>query len=130
MTKKRKSLDDSLASEFVFGGDKTETQEVAAEETAKPEIEEVKAVEEASPPVETEPTPIASIEPKSDAKLSASSSLMDKLQVEAKEGTKRFTIDLRESVHRKLSILSARTGRSKADIIRMVLDDVLADVEE
>jgi macrodomain Ter protein organizer (MatP/YcbG family) len=57
-------------------------------------------------------------------------SLMEKLQVEAKEGTKRFTIDLRESVHRKLSILSARTGRSKADIIRMVLDDVLKDVEE
>ena len=57
-------------------------------------------------------------------------SLMEKLQVEAKEGTKRFTIDLRESVHRKLSILAAKTGRSKADIIRMVLDDVLADVEE
>jgi predicted DNA-binding protein len=55
---------------------------------------------------------------------------MEKLQVEAKEGTKRFTIDLRESVHRKLSILSAKTGRSKADIIRMVLDDVLKDVEE
>jgi fructose-1,6-bisphosphatase/sedoheptulose 1,7-bisphosphatase-like protein len=57
-------------------------------------------------------------------------SFMEKLQVEAKEGTKRFTIDLRESVHRKLSILSAKTGRSKADIIRMVLDDVLKDVEE
>jgi len=51
-------------------------------------------------------------------------SLMEKLQVEAKEGTKRFTIDLRESVHRKLSILAARTGQSKADIIRMVLKDV------
>ena len=122
MTKKRKSLNDSLANSFVFGGDKPETEEVATEETA-PEVEEVKAVEEES-------TPNATIEPKSDVKLSASSSLMEKLQVEAKEGTKRFTIDLRESVHRKLSILSARTGRSKADIIRMVLDDVLADVEE
>lgn len=122
MTKKRKSLDDSLANSFVFGGDKSETEEVVTEETTA-EIEEVKAIESAS-------TPSALITPKSDVKLSASSSLMDKLQVEAKEGTKRFTIDLRESVHRKLSILSARTGRSKADIIRMVLDDVLADVEE
>ena len=118
MTKKRKSLDDSLASEFVFGGDKPET-----EETPTPEIEEVKTVEEESKPIEP-------IEPKSDVQLNTSSSLMEKLQVEAKEGTKRFTIDLRESVHRKLSILSARTGRSKADIIRMVLDDVLKDVEE
>ena len=122
MTKKRKSLDDSLAKDFVFGGNKPATEETPAEETT-PEVEEVKAVE-------PEPEPNAPITPKSDVKLSASSSLMDKLQVEAKEGTKRFTIDLRESVHRKLSILSARTGRSKADIIRMVLDDVLADVEE
>ncbi|MEO1341676.1 MAG: hypothetical protein AAFV28_11170 [Cyanobacteria bacterium J06635_13] len=122
MTKKRKSLDDSLASEFVFGGDKPETGA-----TPTPDIEP--EPEKLTTP-EVEPTPVAPIEPKSDVKLSASSSLMDKLQVEAKEGTKRFTIDLRESVHRKLSILSARTGRSKADIIRMVLDDVLADVEE
>lgn len=121
MTKKRKSLDDSLASEFVFGGDKPEP-----EETPTAEVE----AEEEVTPIEEEPKPAAPIEPKSDVKLSASSSFMDKLQVEAKEGTKRFTIDLRESVHRKLSILSARTGRSKADIIRMVLDDVLKDVEE
>ena len=115
MNKKRKPLDDSLASDFVFGEDKPTTEEIAAEE--------VKVVEESS-------TPNAPIEPKSDVKLSASSSLMDKLKVEAKEGTKRFTIDLRESVHRRLSILSAKTGRSKADIVRMVLDDVLKDVDE
>ena len=57
-------------------------------------------------------------------------SLIERLQLEAKEPTKRFTIDLRESVHRKLSILAAKTGRTKADIIRMMLDDVLEEVEE
>ena len=57
-------------------------------------------------------------------------SLMEKLQLEAKEGTERFTIDLRESVHRKLSILAAKTGRTKADIVRMLLDDALEDVDE
>lgn len=117
MTKKRKSLDDSLASEFVFG----EEQQAAAETT--PEVEEVKTIEKSS-------TPNAHIEPKLDEKQTQKSSLMDKLQVEAKEGTKRFTIDLRESVHRKLSILSAKTGRTKADIVRLLLDDALKDIDE
>jgi hypothetical protein len=114
MNKKRKSLDDSLASEFVFGGDKPQTGAVTEEITT----------------VESESTPIEPMPEKPVEKQSKELSLMEKLQVEAKEGTKRFTIDLRESVHRKLSILSAKTGRSKADIIRMVLDDVLKDVEE
>jgi hypothetical protein len=120
MNKKRKSLDDSLASEFVFGGDKPQTG-AAPTPDIKPEPEEVTA----------ETTPIAPMkEEKPVENKGKELSLMEKLQVEAKEGTKRFTIDLRESVHRKLSILSAKTGRSKADIIRMVLDDVLKDVEE
>ena len=115
--KKRKSLDDSLANEFVFGGEQPET-----EETPTPE-EEV-------PTVESELTPIAPMAEQANEKPKKELSLMDKLQLEAKEPTKRFTIDLRESVHRKLSILAAKTGRSKADIIRMVLDDVLKDIDE
>ena len=115
MTKKRKSLDDSLANDFVFGKDRSETEETTAEE--------VKSVEKAS-------TPNAPIKPKSDDKPNQKSNLMEKLQVEAKEGTKRFTIDLRESVHRKLSILAAKTGRTKADIVRMLLDDALEDVDQ
>jgi hypothetical protein len=122
MTKKRKPLDDSLASEFVFGGDKPQTG-AAATPDIKPELEEVFTAD-------LESTPTAPMPKNPAEKQIKELSLMEKLQVEAKEGTKRFTIDLRESVHRKLSILSARTGRSKADIIRMVLDDVLKDVEE
>ena len=113
MTKKRKSLDDSLASEFVFGGDEPETEETA------PSIESTSLSK-----------PIAPKKTKSSEKPSRKSSLMDKLQLEAKEGTKRFTIDLRESVHRKLSILAAKTGRTKADIVRMLLDDALEDIDE
>lgn len=122
MTKKRKPLDDSLASEFVFGGDKPQTG-AAPTPDIKPELEEVFTADLESTPTAPMPENPAEIQIKE-------LSLMEKLQVEAKEGTKRFTIDLRESVHRKLSILSAKTGRSKADIIRMVLDDVLKDVEE
>ena len=122
MTKKRKSLDDSLANEFVFGGNEPETE---AAPTPKVEEEEVTAEEESTSIAPT-------IEKKKPAveKPSKEPSLMDKLQVEAKEGTKRFTIDLRESVHRKLSILAAKTGRTKADIVRMLLDDALEDVDE
>lgn len=36
----------------------------------------------------------------------------------------------KRAVHRKLSILAAKTGRSKADIVRMLLDDALEDVNE
>jgi hypothetical protein len=119
MTKRqRKSLDDSLGNEFVFGGDKT-----ASTTEVEPEDEVIS--------VELESTPIAPMkEEKPVENKSKELSLMEKLQVEAKEGTKRFTIDLRESVHRKLSILSAKTGRSKADIIRMLLDEALEDINE
>ncbi len=57
------------------------------------------------------------------------SSSIKKLQVKPKEVTKRFTVDLPETMHRKLSILSAKTGRTKADIVRMLLDEALVDEE-
>jgi hypothetical protein len=130
MTKKRKPLDDSLASEFVFGGDKPQTGAAPICEAVSFRTPDIKPEPEEVFTAESETTPIAPMSDKPVENKSKELSLMEKLQVEAKEGTKRFTIDLRESVHRKLSILSAKTGRSKADIIRMVLDDVLKDVEE
>jgi len=32
-----------------------------------------------------------------------------------------------ESVHRKLSVLAAKTGRKTVDIVRMLLEDVLKE---
>jgi len=49
---------------------------------------------------------------------------------EEKEPTKRFTVDLPESMHRKLSILAARTGRKKSEIIKLLLNDLLKDFNE
>ena len=40
---------------------------------------------------------------------------MSKLQVFDKEATVRFTVDMSESLHRKLSVLAAKTGRKKVD---------------
>ena len=56
-------------------------------------------------------------------------SLMSKLQAPNKEATVRFTVDMSESLHRKLSMLAARTGRKKVDIVRMLLEDGLKEVE-
>ena len=118
--KKRKSLDDSLASEFVFGGNKSEEAAPAPDIESEPE-EELQ---------QKQSTPTTPMPEKPASKSNKESSLMQKLQLEAKEPTKRFTIDLRESVHRKLSILAAKTGRTKADIVRMLLDDALEDIDE
>ncbi|MBE9093675.1 CopG family transcriptional regulator [Tychonema sp. LEGE 07203] len=72
------------------------------------------------PPVSApDPVPIQSKEP----------SLMSKLQAPDKEATVRFTVDMSETLHRKLSMLVARTGRKKVDIVRMLLEDALKDVE-
>jgi len=54
---------------------------------------------------------------------------MSKLQVPDKEATVRFTVDMSESLHRKLSVLAAKTGRQKVDIVRMLLEDGLKEVE-
>jgi hypothetical protein len=55
--------------------------------------------------------------------------LIEKLEAPAREPTIRFTVDLAESVHKKLSILAAKSGRKKAEIVRMLLDQALEDVE-
>jgi len=57
---------------------------------------------------------------------------MDKLMSAPaqKEPTVRFTVDQTETMHRKLSILAAKTGKKKAEIVRMLLDEALQEVVE
>lgn len=47
-----------------------------------------------------------------------------------KETTVRMSVDLTTSVHRKLSILAAKTGKKKVEIIRELLDEALKNVNE
>ncbi|NET31355.1 MAG: hypothetical protein F6K19_05055 [Cyanothece sp. SIO1E1] len=110
MTKRRKALDDALAQEFVYGA--KQTQEVV------PETSLQEAQPDASHPAVTPPI-----------QQPRKSTLMDKLQVEPKEATVRFTVDMPESMHRKLSLLAAQTGKKKVEIVRMLLDEALQDVE-
>jgi type IV secretory pathway VirB10-like protein len=60
---------------------------------------------------------------------SKESSLTHRFQAPDKEATVRFTVDMSESLHRKLSMLAARTARKKVDIVRMLLEDGLKEVE-
>jgi predicted DNA-binding protein len=55
---------------------------------------------------------------------------MGKFQTPPKEATVRFTVDLPASMHRKLSILAARTGKKKAEIVRVLLDEALENVDK
>ncbi|MEG4009814.1 hypothetical protein QUA41_28075 [Microcoleus sp. Pol11C1] len=149
-TKKRKPLGSAME-EFVFG-----TKEKEAASPTPPEIVSPAATPTASPPppeivspVATPPQPevsapetvsIQSKEPSLMSKLQAPDkeatsiqskepSLMSKLQAPDKEATVRFTVDMSETLHRKLSMLAARTGRKKVDIVRMLLEDGLKEVE-
>ena len=107
--KRRKTMDDSLAEAFVFGqtGDVQEAQR---------------------PQAQTEPEGTSTSKSKDHP---TSDSIMSKLlePTQQQERTIRFTADLPESLHRKLTMLAARTGRKKIDIVRDVLDEVLKDVE-
>ncbi|MEG4112549.1 MULTISPECIES: hypothetical protein [unclassified Microcoleus] len=91
-------------------------------------ITETPPILEAALPALTAPQPKASAaEPVPAA--SQESSLTHRLQAPDKEATVRFTVDMSESLHRKVSMLAARTGRKKVDIVRMLLEDGLKEVE-
>jgi hypothetical protein len=105
--KSRKSLDDSLASEFVYG-------------TPQPKNE----------PIEEMPT--VEVEPAKKLKPQKKGSVMSQLLESAteREATIRLTVDMPESMHRKLSMFCARTGKKKADVVRLLLDEALQDLDE
>lgn len=113
--KERKPLEDALASEFVYGNAKPQEVEVKVEEL---------------PIVEPKPTPPQ--KQTTQKTPTQKGSLISRLLESAveKEATIRLTVDMPESMHRKLSILCARTGKKKADIVRMLLTDALQDVDD
>lgn len=143
MTKKRrKTLDDALAEEFVYGEGSGLPQQTAREAEQLPASQEPEPIQNSEFKIQNvspdskyqSPKPVLSAAEVSKIQnqevQNKELSLMEKLQVEPKEVTKRFTVDLPESMHRKLSILAARTGRTKADIVRLLLQDALQDVED
>ncbi|MEG4087962.1 hypothetical protein [Microcoleus sp. Pol12B4] len=120
-TKKRKPLGSAME-EFVFG-----TQETAS--STPPELVSPAPTPTASVTPETAlpATPPEASAPKTVPIQSKEPSLMSKLQAPDKEAMVRFTVDMSETLHRKLSMLAAKTGRKKVDIVRMLLEEGLKE---
>jgi len=130
-TKKRKPLGSAME-EFVFGTKEAapppEFVSPAAMPTASltPETALPAKPPEPALPVATPPQPEV-LAPEPISIQSKELSLMSKLQAPDKEATVRFTVDMSETLHRKLSMLAAKTGRKKVDIVRMLLEDGLKE---
>lgn len=120
MNKKRKPLDDTLASEFVYG-QKQEDKPRPATSQVEEEITE-----------EPEPLPKKTTTPKKTTPTKTKqTSIVSKLKQDSeKEPTVRLTVDLPQSMHRKLSMLAAKTGKKKAEIVRFLLDEALQEVDD
>ncbi|MBC1240895.1 CopG family transcriptional regulator [Nostoc sp. 2RC] len=133
MTKKRKSLDDALAREFVYGESATKetlppqvNANLEDEKDEEPAPEQPTTQNQTQPEAQTQPTPTPTPTPQA-----TKPSIMSQLQpATPKEPTIRLTVDLTESMHRKLSVLAAKTGRKKVEIVRFLLDEALKEVEE
>ena len=107
----RKPLDDALAEEFVYGSPE---RQATQPENALENVEETIEYQSAQTTQKQE-----------------KGSLMSRLmEAPEKEATVRITVDLPKSMHQKLSLLSARSGKKKAEIIRMLLTDVLDEINQ
>ncbi|WP_088895020.1 CopG family transcriptional regulator [Leptolyngbya ohadii] len=130
MTKKRKSLDDSLAEEFVFGAAAPPSMpEPVIEPDDEDDEEPAQAI--ANTPAPKQPKqrkPASKLKTQTQTRNSIVSQLLE--SAEQKEATVRLTVDLTETMHRKLSLLSARSGKKKAVIVRMLLEEALQEVDE
>ncbi|MGQ4650688.1 hypothetical protein [Lyngbya aestuarii] len=128
--KNRKSLDDALARQFIYGEQEHQTTGKAApEEKVADELRPMPALADTVSEVNAPNTEDKPKTQRITKKTSTTSKLMDKFQTPPKEATVRFTVDLSVSMHQKLSILAAKTGKKKAQIVRVLLDETLKDVE-
>ena len=113
-------FNDALAREFVYGSSNQEAANSDTQSETQP-IQEQEPVPQSTLPV----SPILNPQP-------AKFNLMSQLQQtnHPKEPTIRLTVDLPESMHRKLSVLAAKTSKKKVEIVRFLLDEALKDVED
>jgi hypothetical protein len=143
--KNRKPLDDVLAQQFIYGGKQQDTrtsptlEQTAFELTstqpspknskrvaARESSQATKKISKSDKDCIATPEELAGVTEKPLQQLS----LIDKFQTPPKEATVRFTVDLTQSMHRKLSILAAKTGQKKADIVRVLLFEALKILDD
>lgn len=123
--KSRKPLDDALGIEFVYGKPAATIplSEPAEESEPLTNLDPVATPKSKAPSV---PKTKKNVQPDVQPRL-----MTQLIQaVPQKEATVRLTVDLTETQHRKLSILCAKTGRKKAEIVRMLLSEALDGIED
>ena len=122
MNKKRKSLNDALAQQFVFGSQPSPEVEPESEPEPEPSPEV-----ELEPSPEPEPQPKVQKKPRTQTKTKKKElNVSDRLQPVEREATVRITVDLPESLHKRLSIYCATSGNKKAEVVRVLLDEYLS----
>jgi hypothetical protein len=135
-TKKRRPRGNAME-EFVFGTKETASPTppelvspaVTLAASLTPEAALPVTPPFASLPVATPPPPFVSA-PEPVPIQSKEPSLMSKLQAPDEEATVRFSVDMSESVHRKLSMLAACDGAQESGpSLRMLLEDGLKEVD-
>lgn len=115
---KRRSLSDDAAA-FVFGSDTPPTSEPLLAEAPDPPASP-------APSNPKQPAKAQSRSPK--AKTRSSRAIDELMQSAEQERQVRITIDLAASQHRSLTRVCADLGKSKAEIIRALVDDFLNEV--
>jgi len=122
--KQRRSLDNDDAMSFVWGGD-------AAEPATSVDPDQVELEDTApEPPPEPPKRKTAKRSKRTSIPKPKSNAMSRILETEEKEATVRLTVDMPKSMHQKLTMLSARSGKKKAEIVRLLLDEALADVDD
>jgi hypothetical protein len=64
-----------------------------------------------------------------DATAQIFKNILEPDESEAREPTIRFTADLPVWMHRKLSLAAARAGKTKVQMVRRLLEELLKDVQ-
>lgn len=109
----RKKLNENEA-EFIKG------TSASPQSSAKP-----KAKQPAKPATKTTRKPSAKRKPKPSTTEDIVSQILSPAVPAPKIPTIRFTADLPEELHRRLSVAAAKAGKSKVDIVRELLEAVL-----
>lgn len=124
----RKPLNDALAEQFIYGEPLPQTvQEPALANTSPESLSEPASISSSEDVTVqgTEDVLSSTVEENSNP-----SPLFNKLLTPPREATIRLTVDLPTSMHRRLSILAARTGKRKAEIVRVLLDEAVKNIQE
>ncbi|MEM9485006.1 MAG: plasmid partition protein ParG [Cyanobacteria bacterium P01_F01_bin.116] len=124
---KRKSLADDEAAAFVFGDASSKTTS-----TPKPQSTSAQPTASKSAPPKQTTTPRSQTKTKAKAKTKGKQGrAIDALmQSTDQERQVRITVDLAASQHQALTLFCAQSGKSKAEIIRALVDDFLNEVNQ